>query len=82
VEQIGRLSSRIARCKDLADMEKILPGSISRAGGHKTQQAWWAYHAAFATLLGKLRPAHERSAWLLSLERQRVVQLQRLADGC
>jgi hypothetical protein len=81
-QSLGRLTSRIASCKNLADMEKILPGTVSRAGIRKTQAAWQAYRAAFAALVGKLRPANQRGAWLELFDQKRVAQLEQLADGC
>jgi len=79
---LASLLSRIARCKSLADVEKLVPGTIQRAGIQKTQTAWVPYRAAFIALALKLHPSSKREAWLALLDQKRIAQLEPLAEGC
>ena len=79
---LASLLSRIAHCKNLADVEKLVPGTIQRAGIQKTQAAWVLYRAAFVALALKLHPSSKREAWLALLAQKRIAQLEPLAEGC
>jgi len=74
--RLGRLNG----CKSTASMERLVPGSPSRAGMRETQSAWVAYRRAFVDLAMKTRPDSKRDAWLAWLTKERLSQLGDCSD--
>jgi hypothetical protein len=81
-KQLAEQLSRLASCKNLAELERLVPGAVTRAGIFATQSSWRAYRAAFVHLARELRPTTPESAWSAWLAQKRLAQLRELADGC
>jgi hypothetical protein len=79
---IATLMARLPRCSAIAQMERSLPGAISRSGILRTQAAWLRYRTAFIALAIKVRPETKRGAWKRRLNEERLRKLRELAVGC
>jgi hypothetical protein len=81
-KQLAQLLSRIDSCRDLAELERLVPGAVTRAGIRKTQSSYVAYRGAFVSLALAVHPGSERGAWQAWLDQRRLAQLQELGGGC
>lgn len=81
-KQLAEQLARIEACRDLAELERLVPGSITRAGVRKTQSSYIAYRAAFVNLALAAHPGTARGPWLAWLDQRRLAQLRELGGGC
>jgi hypothetical protein len=66
--------------QDLAQMERLFPAAVSRAGMHRTQASWLVYRQAFVALATKLRPGSKPDAWRAFLDQERLAQIDHTPD--
>jgi uncharacterized protein YecT (DUF1311 family) len=80
--ELNEAYSRIMRCSQLAEMEKVLAGAITREGIRKTQRLWLPYREAWIALGMRVRPGTRREVWQAWITRERTKMLAELTTGC
>lgn len=80
--ELAALIARVPRCRDLAELEEVVPGTITRAGILETQRRWRAYRDAFVALALAVRPAGERGRFVAWLTQARLGELGAPTSGC